>query len=234
MRQENCFVLGLQESKCESVSSLWVSKLWGQKDFDFVCVNSIGQSGGILLSWDTVYFNKDSVIKGTHFCGAIGAWQNVDIKVGLINVYAPQSHSLKAGLWNDLTALLKDHTEVIWVIMGDFNAVRFPEERMGSVFDEKEASDFNSFISESGLLDVQFCGRRFTRSSKDGRKLSKLDRFLVSSNFFPIWNNPLVQVLPQTIADHCPLVLQVEDYNYGPKPFRFFDSWLNIVEFCDN
>ncbi|GKB50883.1 RNA-directed DNA polymerase, eukaryota [Tanacetum coccineum] len=84
-----------------------------------------------------------------HFSSAIGA--SVSVKVGLINVYAPQASSQKAALWASIESLINS-MEAIWVIYGDFNAVRNSDERLGSHFDEGEANAFNDFISRAGYL----------------------------------------------------------------------------------
>ncbi|XP_024977092.1 uncharacterized protein LOC112514723 [Cynara cardunculus var. scolymus] len=181
MQKEKCSVLGLQETKCDGFSNAWLASIWGSRNCDYVSVSATGRSGGILLSWDVSIFSKESDFMADHFCGVVGSWMNVDKKVGLINVYNPQAQSLKARVWEDLRSVIASAPEVIWVTLGDFNAVRHPEERMGSFFDSKEALDFNNFISSSGLIDISFCGRRFTRFSKNGSKMSKLDRFLILS-----------------------------------------------------
>nr|GEW72947.1 RNA-directed DNA polymerase, eukaryota, nucleotide-binding alpha-beta plait domain protein [Tanacetum cinerariifolium] len=41
------------------------------------------------------------------------------------------------------------------IVMGDFNEVRSADEHMGSVFNIQGAADFNDFISNSGLVDIQ-------------------------------------------------------------------------------
>ncbi|KAJ9549100.1 hypothetical protein OSB04_021643, partial [Centaurea solstitialis] len=201
------------------------------QDQDQETNESVLQSTDPVTYLGPTLFTKDLELIGPNYCGVIGDWKNIDTKVGLINVYGPQSVSLKSSLWDDLQSIILSSLDVIWVIMGDFNAVRFQEERKGSLFDYKEAADFNHFISVAGLQDIQFCGRRFTRFSKDGKKMSKLDRFLVTANFFSFWKDPFVQVLHRTISDHCPIVLNVDEVNFGPKPFRVFDSWLIQEDF---
>nr|GEX16981.1 RNA-directed DNA polymerase, eukaryota, reverse transcriptase zinc-binding domain protein [Tanacetum cinerariifolium] len=41
------------------------------------------------------------------------------------------------------------------VLMGDFNEVRFKSDRFGSIFNAQGANDFNSFITNAGLEEVQ-------------------------------------------------------------------------------
>jgi len=155
----------------------------------------------------------------------------VDKKVGLLIIYGPQTNARKRMLWDELGYLIRSETEVIWIVLGDFNVVRSKEERKGSHFDSNEASDYNDFISSSGLYDIQFAGRRFTRFSKDGLQMSKLDRILVTSSFFNFWKDPFVQVLHRSISDHCPILLKVDEINFGPSPFRVFDSGFKNADF---
>ncbi|GJU96580.1 hypothetical protein Tco_1321336 [Tanacetum coccineum] len=58
------------------------------------------------------------------------------------------------------------------------------EEMMGSVFNVHGANEFNSFISNAGLVEIQLEGYSFTWSHPSAAKMSKLDRFLVSEGFF--------------------------------------------------
>ncbi|PWA44356.1 RNA-directed DNA polymerase, eukaryota, Reverse transcriptase zinc-binding domain protein [Artemisia annua] len=57
-------------------------------------------------------------------------------------------------------------------------------------------------------------------------KLSKIDRVLVCQEFFNRWPLACLRALPRDYSDHCPLLLTVMDSNYGAKPFRWFNSWL--------
>ncbi|GJU43775.1 cytochrome P450 [Tanacetum coccineum] len=90
-----------------------------------------------------------------------------------------------------------------------------------------------SMISFQGPVSSIFHlgGRRFTRFDKDGRKASKLDRFLVSSNFFDVWNDASVSVLCRSFSDHCPLLIKAGAMNSGLKPFKVFNKLLIVPEY---
>lgn len=66
--------------------------------------------------------------------------------------------------------------------------------------------------------------------SANGSKLSKLDRFLSSANFFEHWPNTSVTVLARIHSDHCPILLDLKGLDFGPIPFIFFNSWLQYKE----
>lgn len=86
-------------------------------------------------------------------------------KVGLINVYGPQSTLHKEVLWTSIEQLINS-TNANWIIFGDFNVIRSREERASSIFNHRDASAFNDFIAMAGLFDFPLGGRKFTRFDK--------------------------------------------------------------------
>ncbi|GKA75212.1 RNA-directed DNA polymerase, eukaryota [Tanacetum coccineum] len=141
-----------------------IKNLWGLGDVDFVFSDSNGQSGGTLLMWSTFKFSREGDVIENHYSGAIGHWVN-----------------------NLMSSL-----DCIWVLFGDLNVVRNIDERVGSSFNAHEASTFNDFIASFGLHDFPLGGRRFNWFNKAVSKMSKLDQFLVSQNFFNVWPNASV------------------------------------------
>nr|GEZ35799.1 RNA-directed DNA polymerase, eukaryota [Tanacetum cinerariifolium] len=59
------------------------------------------------------------------------------------------------------------------IVMGDFNEVRFAEERFRTIFNARGATVFNSFITSGGLVEVPTCGYSFTWSHKSAAKMNK-------------------------------------------------------------
>ncbi|KAL4589632.1 hypothetical protein LXL04_002540 [Taraxacum kok-saghyz] len=82
------------------------------------------------------------------------------------------------------------------------------EERWGCEFSQLEANDFNEFIDDAALIEVEMGGFAFTRVSPNGEKMSKIDRFLVTEG--------------------C---LIKKNSDFGPCPFRFFNSWMQEPDF---
>ncbi|XP_071715008.1 uncharacterized protein [Rutidosis leptorrhynchoides] len=79
----------------------------------------------------------------------------------------------------------------------------------------------------NGLIKVPLLGKRFTRVSDDGLKFSKLNRFLVSIQFAQLWDDFSVISIDRKLSDHSPLLLRNGSADFGPKPIRIFDSWLD-------
>lgn len=114
----------------------------------------------------------------------------------------------------------------IWILCGDFNEVRFEEERKGSMFSVNGAHVFNSFIANCGLVDLHLGGRKYTWMNTEASKFSKLDRFIVSDMFLQFWPNSNTLALPRLYSDHCPIMLNTNSPDFGPLPFRFLSSWF--------
>nr|GEW88245.1 RNA-directed DNA polymerase, eukaryota [Tanacetum cinerariifolium] len=95
---------------------------------------------------------KDIVdIIGSQGGGILCAWDPY--------VFHKEQHTI-----SDNFIALYDRWDGECIVMGDFNEVRFVEERMGSVFNVQGAKAFNDFISSSVLADVQLEGYSFTWS----------------------------------------------------------------------
>ncbi|GKV19324.1 hypothetical protein SLEP1_g29604 [Rubroshorea leprosula] len=134
-------------------------------------------------------------------------------------------------LWEELLGLIKEYSGGCWCIGGDFNAIRGMEEKRGRSYDAAEAREFNKFIIEAGVEDIPLTGRKFTWYKADGTAMSRLDRFLLSTEFLINFPNVIQKGLRREFSDHCPVLLRQACTDWGPKPFRCLDSWLNHDEF---
>ena len=75
-------------------------------------------------------------------------------------------------------------------------------------------------------------GGLFTWSGgRNGRSMSRLGRFLVSSDWESQFCNVVQRNLPRPISDHFPLLLDSDEVRSGPSPFRFELMWLKFRGF---
>lgn len=124
----------IQETQLQNgVDETMVRNGWGDDNFGFEDIEATGRSGGILTIWDRSYFSVRESIKDRHFLVIYGHCCGSGIEFAIANVYAPQSISDKRKLWLDLSNLIKSRY-VMWILMGDFNAVRRRDERLNSIF----------------------------------------------------------------------------------------------------
>lgn len=97
-----------------------------------------------------------------------------------------------------------------WLLVGDFNLYRCPEDRnkLGGNFSEMQM--FNDTILDLDLLDIPFSGRRFTWSNMQlDPLLVKLDWVLVSSTWRLTFPATTVLPLSRPTSDHIPYVVNI-------------------------
>ncbi|XP_021979365.1 uncharacterized protein LOC110875476 [Helianthus annuus] len=229
IRNGAAFVL-IQETQFASLEGFNISRFWGNDNYGMECVDATGRSGGLVTLWDNKKYNSVSVLKNRYFLSLGGIVKESGKELCVINVYAPQKPADKKVLWVKLARFLDNYRGMV-IIGGDFNCVRNRDERRNSKFNVGSASDFNEFLEEVGLHEYGLRGRKFMYVT--GNKCSRIDRIFVSWDVLSEWPNAKYRALDREKSDHSPLILKVEDRNYGPKPFKFFNSWLHRKDFDD-
>ncbi|GJT12682.1 RNA-directed DNA polymerase, eukaryota [Tanacetum coccineum] len=194
-------------------------------------VDAIGNSGVFGCTWDPNGFSMILHIISDNFVALYGTWIPSKSNLLIISVYAPQSITDKRSLWSYITSLITRWNGEC-MVMGDFNEVRIEGERMGSIFNAKGANEFNNFISNSGLVEIQLEGYAFTWSHPSAAKMSKLDRFLVTEGLLSLFPHISALCLDRHLSDHRPILLREVLSDYGATPFRLYHSWLNLQGFA--
>ncbi|RZB71032.1 LINE-1 retrotransposable element ORF2 protein [Glycine soja] len=200
--------------------------MWGNQLIDWIALPSSGLSGGLLMMWKRGLWVVKSNFSGHGFIGVC-----VEFKSKLfffVNVYAPCNTAGRRLLWENLYNLKCGSSAGEWCLVGDFNAVSNREERTGRSenWGYIDMVDFNAFVNEMNLIDPPLHGNKFTYFCSDGIAASGLDRFLVSDGIMNLWQVKGQRVGKQDISDHCPIWLECSNFNWGPKPFRFNNCWL--------
>ncbi|KAJ0892121.1 putative RNA-directed DNA polymerase [Helianthus annuus] len=209
-----------EESQFVSLDTVPLGRFWGVGDFNHDWVPSTGRSGGLVSLWDPRMFVMDRVVKNSNWLLVSGVIKGSGHMYHMLNVYSSQNIAAKRVLWEDIHRLLGEGGGR-WIVAGDFNSVRYPEERRNS--------NFNDFIDDSGLHEYSLKGRRFTFVAGD--KLSRIDRLFVSWDVLMEWPCAEYIALERVKSDHSPLLLKTGSRNFGPKPFKFYNSWLGREDF---
>ncbi|KAL4638296.1 hypothetical protein ACB092_03G136700 [Castanea dentata] len=121
-----------------------------------------------------------------------------------------------------------------WCLGGDFNLVRFLLERSGSSTFTSATIDFSDFISGQGLIDLPLEGGTFTWSnSREVALHSRLDRFLLSSDWEEHFPNIRQRRLQRLLSDHFPILVEGGNFQRDSRSFRFENMWLKANGFVD-
>ena len=95
-------------------------------------------------------------------------------------------------------------------------------------------SDFSDFIDSCNLIDPPLEGGRFTWSShEEVPVMSRIDRFLFTSDWEDHFQGMHRVLLPKITSDHFPILLQGKDVVSVKRPFKFENMWLEVDGFCD-
>ncbi|XP_028116809.1 uncharacterized protein LOC114314525 [Camellia sinensis] len=74
------------------------------------------------------------------------------------------------------------------------------------------------------VSDLPMLGRKFTWcNALEGDKWSRIDWFLISLEWLGMFNCK-VWGLPRVVSDHYPIVLMKDDWDWGPRPFKFINA----------
>lgn len=200
----------------------------GDASCNWVYSPSEGRSGGMLSIWNKEIFKLLFSFKGRGFCGICGEWGPLKIKCFLVNIYSSCNPVEKRQLWEVLKMSKRGFERRAWCLIGDFNAIKSHGERRGATVqvNRTEIGEFSKFIEDMEVMDIPIFGRKFTWYKSDGSVMSRLDRFLVSEEWLDIWSNSYQWVFNRDFSNHCPILLKIMSSNWGPKPFRFNNCWL--------
>lgn len=223
----------LQETKVQEVEHSLCNSLWGDSSCDWRMSPAVNSAGGLLCIWNKDAFELLDCTVNQSFIILVGIWG--DKHHVIANVYAPCDREGKRAVWRELQQWKQGCTIDSWCIGGDFNAVRAAHERRGEAnvlnYGRRDMEEFNEFISQMELLDLPIAGKRFTWYRPNGKSMSRIDRFLISGAWLTYWPESSQLVLGRELSDHCPLLLRSVIRNWGPKPFRTLNCWLQDPRF---
>lgn len=127
----------------------------------------------------------------------------------LSDIYGP---SISAEKFDFITWLLNlDKADINdWLLTGDFNLYRSPEDRNKPGGNLGDMQMFNELIIDLDLSDIPFSGLKFTWSNMQlDPLLVKLDWVLSSASWNLSYPATNIQPLSRPIFDHIPYVISI-------------------------
>jgi exonuclease III len=155
------------------------------------------------------------------------------LKFNLVAVFAYNKEGARRSLWPQLDVQCWDNPTLV---CGDFNVVRTVEEHWGGTAPRQwERNIFNEWIEGACLEEPQVHGNKFTWAtmrSDEGLIKSRLDRCLVSHDWYTHMGTCVVQVKDREGSDHCPVFISLGQTS--PKRaamFRYYNHWQHHEDF---
>ena len=145
-------------------------------------------------------------------------------------MYGPSTDEHKRDFIDELQNIAAFTTQS-WVLLGDFNLIRWITDRSSNSWNFPLMEAFNDMIRNLQLKDVPLKNRDFTWSSKRPvPTFSRLDRVFVSPEWslqFPVIT---LTALGMVTSDHVPLILNCKQRQAMPATLRMKLFWLGYPE----
>jgi hypothetical protein len=180
MRGENLDGIGLLETIRESFTQKELDDLAGGSSFRWIWKSAMGHYGGILVGIkDETCELEDSEIVD-YFISMVLRSRLSNVRWELITVYGPAQHSSSSYFISELSQKCIRATLPL-LLGGDFNLIRFIEDKNNSNLDQALMDKFNMFIDLFQLQEIRRSGVKFTWTSKQiNPVMVNLDRILVT------------------------------------------------------
>ena len=227
-------IICLQETKLDHIGRAVIRSLWGNRFADWAYQESEGASGGTVIMWDKRVVEVQNCVKGQYSISC--RFKNIQDQRewAYSGVYGPNVDADRGILWEELAGV-HSWWGVPWCIGGDFNVVRFPSEKLRAGRNTRAMQDFSDFIFELGLVDLPLLEGQFTWSNnQDPPSKSRIDRFLMTTDWEEQFSKLTQKALPRCMSDHCPIMLECGNFNRGKSYFKFENMWLQHQDFVGN
>jgi hypothetical protein len=177
IRDVGCDVICLQETKKEFFDSAYLKNFCPSQFDSFAFVPSVGNSGGSVIIWKSSKLSGN-VIFQNNYAQSVEFTSNLSACSWIItNVYAPCTPHGKIDFLNWLHNISMP-SDKLWLLVGDFNLIRRPEDRNRIGGDINLMLKFNEAISNLDLIEIPLHGLTYTWSNRQREPLlQRLDWF---------------------------------------------------------
>ncbi|XP_077216001.1 uncharacterized protein LOC143850662 [Tasmannia lanceolata] len=126
-------------------------------------------------------------------------------------VYGPARASERSGLWAELNEI-QEQWQGPWIVEGDFNTIRFPLEKNRPTTITTRMRNFSNFIQNVHIIDLPLEGAKYTWTNKqENLVMSRLDRVLISREWYETFPLIYQRELPRPTTDHNPILFEAAE-----------------------
>ncbi|XP_011100436.1 uncharacterized protein LOC105178624 [Sesamum indicum] len=189
----------------------------------------------ILVIWDPAVIDLHPVDISPQVIHCRATNKSSQLSFYISFTYGLYSVVNRRSMWEKLSDLGQGPS-MPWLIMGDFNCVKSPEEKqLGVAPTWYELKDFVDCCITLGLLDVPTTGCYYTwySNNESNPVWCKLDRVLYNNEWLEAGLHCSAHFNPPgCLSDHSPGIVSIFGHApTKPKPFRFFNMWADHPDF---
>ena len=145
------------------------------------CLNNYKDAvhGRIWIIWDDSWYDVKMIASSAQMIHYHIQDRSKGFQFNLTVVYGFNTIEQRKSLWSDMIQIGQNVNHP-WIIVGDFNAMLSPKDRLAGVpVNENEIKDFSNCVKVMGLNEVQWKGSYYTWNNKqsgNARISSRIDR----------------------------------------------------------
>ncbi|XP_044489107.1 uncharacterized protein LOC123213698 [Mangifera indica] len=205
------------------------------KEWEYANNNDSHPNGRIWVGWNKDIIRLNVIEKNPQFIHGEAWLVKESSLIALTIVYGYNQPLERRRLWKEINRLSVWMGNKPWLIMGDFNAIKGPNEKIGGVsWGDTYCDDLNKCCGEANLDDLRYMGNQLTWSncSEGHRRIAcKLDRALVNENWKDAFEESLAIFLNPSISDHSPCIVTCGGGEKRRKvPFKFYNIKLKRLK----
>lgn len=199
IEESQCSILCLQETKKETFDSSFIKKNCPRRISKFEFLPLVGASGGLLVAWNEQVFSGQIYHVNEFSLSIQFTSKHNGEKWILTNIYRPCQQNEKIIFLNWFQNIpMQD--DVDWLIVGDFNYIRYPHNR------SREGGNINDMLSFNEAIK----GKKITWSNmQEAPLIEKLDWCFTSEAWTLKYPATFAYPLAKTTSDHVPIKISI-------------------------
>lgn len=229
IRDHKCWIIAISETHMELLDPRFTSFIERGRRRGWAISPAIGQSGGLILSWDLGHVVRSSTVIHRSFIGLSMVDTLRGTQMILAAIHLPCDHPGKFETRDAIACWMASTSCNSCLLAGDFNATLWDEERKDCVGDRQDRNDFATWIEHHSLMDLGFSGPIFTW--KHGNRRAHLDRFFATAQWIDAYPFYEPSTLHFNGSDHRPIVCAVSQLYKTGKRFHYEFWWEKEEDF---
>lgn len=111
--------------------------------------------GGLALYWETGMVTELGQFSDQNWIWFHGSLKSQPCEeFCCVNVYMPHKRPRRRKVWQDISSLLAQFSDIPTCIIGDFNCILSVHDRINCQYREADSEELQKFIEKAGLWDI--------------------------------------------------------------------------------
>ncbi|KAL9230664.1 hypothetical protein vseg_005987 [Gypsophila vaccaria] len=231
LQSNKCGLVGLLETRVKSNALNKVAGIFCHH-WSLVTNNSCHPGGRIWILWKPGEFCLNVLSSAPQWIHCECLFKPGNVIFYMTVVYGFNTLVERGPLWAGLRAMSLDNP---WLVVGDFNNILYPTERLGAPVHLFELMSFQQCVLDCNLKDMKAIGRFFTWTNKQeglAKVMTKIDRALINDDWLEVFESSYAEFLAEGTFDHSPCLIHLLG-NRGreTRSFKFYNIWCLVPEF---